>query len=104
MSQYTDNSINLSNNTNSFNVQNVQNLQNNYVVADDRSPLLAWLSPLEPRLRHRDLQDRRADHVGEWLIQTEAFRRWHDWSVEGEVDNAVLFYYGDPGVGKTFIR
>jgi len=107
MSQYTDNSTNLANNTNSFNVQNVQNLQNvqnNYVVADDRSQLLAWLSPLEPRLRHRDLQERRVNDVGEWLMQTKEFKSWHDWSVEDGGDNAVLFCYGDPGAGKTFIR
>ena len=87
------------NNTNSFN-----NVWNNYAVADDRSLLLAWLSPLEPKLRHRDIQERRADNVGEWLLQTEAFRSWHDWSGEGEEQNAILFCYGDPGVGKTFIR
>ena len=105
MSQYTiDNSTNLSNNANSFNVQNVQNVQNNYVVADDRSPLLAWLSPLEPRLRHRDIQERRVDNVGEWLFQTEEFKIWHSGSEEGEGDKAVLFCYGGPGVGKTFVR
>ena len=32
---------------------------------------------------------------------TEEFRRW---SEEGEGDAAVLFCYGDPGVGKTFTR
>ena len=102
MSQYTiDNSTNLSNNTNSFNVQNVQN---SYVVADDRSPLLTWLSPLEPRLRHRDIQERRVDNVGEWLLQTDEFRSWHAGSGEGEGDKAVLFCYGGPGAGKTFIR
>jgi len=97
MSQYKiDNS--LSHNTNSFNVQN------NYVVSDDRSQLLTWLSPLEPRLRHRDLQGRRIDNVGEWLLQTEEFRTWYERSEEGEGDKAVLFCYGGPGVGKTFIR
>ena len=102
MSQCTiDNSTNLSNNTNSFNIQNVQN---NYVVADDRSPLLVWLSPLEPKLRHRDIQERRVDNVGEWPLQTDEFRSWHDWSGEDEGDKAVLFCYGGPGVGKTFIR
>ena len=99
MSQYHINDTNCFNNTDCFN-----NVWNNYTVADDRSQLLAWLSPLEPRLRHRDLQERRIDNVGEWLIQTEEFRRWHDWSVEGEGDNVVLFCYGDPGAGKTFIR
>ena len=85
-------------NTNSFN--NVWN----YTVADDRSQLLTWLSPLEPRLRHRDIQERRVDNIGEWLMQTEGFRRWHDEGGEGGSDEAVLFGYGDPGAGKTFIR
>ena len=99
MSQYTIDNTTFSNNTNSFN-----NVQNNYVVADDRSQLLAWLSPLEPRLRHRDIQERRVDNVGEWLLQTEEFRNWHDLSGESEDNKVVLFCYGGPGVGKTFIR
>ena len=99
MSQYTIDNTTFSNNTNSFN-----NVLNNYVVADDRSPLPAWLSPLEPRLRYRDIQERRVDNVGEWLLQTEEFRNWHDWSGKGEGDKAVLFCYGGPGAGKTFIR
>ena len=87
------------NNTNSNN-----NVWNYYTVADDRAPLLTWLSPLEPKLRHRDIQERRADNVGEWLFQIKEFRSWHDWSGEDEGDNAVLFCYGAPGAGKTFIR
>jgi len=71
---------------------------------DGRSQLLSWLSPLEPKRRHRDIQECRVDNVGEWLMQTEEFRSWHDLSGKGEGDNAVLFCYGNPGVGKTFIR
>ena len=97
MSQYNINNS-LSHNTNSFNVQN------NYVASDDRSQLLTWLSPLDPRLRHRDIQGRRIDNVGEWLLQTKEFRTWYERSEEGEDDKAVLFCYGGPGVGKTFIR
>jgi len=60
MSQHTaDNSTNFSNNTNSFN-----NVWNNYTVTDDQSQLLTWLSPLEPKARHRDIQERRVDNVG----------------------------------------
>ena len=101
MSQYPihDNN-NCFNSTNSFN--NVWN--NNYTVADNRSPLLTWLSPLEPKLRHRDIQERRADNVGEWFLQTKEFRTWHDGSGESKGDKSVLFCYGGPGVGKTFIR
>jgi len=101
MSQYTINdSNNCLNNTNSFNVWN------NCTFADDRSQLLAWLSPLEPSLRHRDVRERRVNNVGEWVMQTEEFRRWCGRSEGGDAggDTAVLFCYGDPGVGKTFIR
>jgi len=89
---------------NSFNMNSFNNVWNSYTVADDRSQLLTWLSPLEPRLRHQDIQERRLDNIGEWLMQTEEFRSWHDWSGEGEGDKRVLFGYGDPGAGKTFIR
>ena len=39
-------------------------------------------------------------------MRTEEFRSWHDRNGEGEGegDKAVLFCYGGPGVGKTFIR
>jgi len=91
-----------SNNVNSLNT--VVNLGNNCTIADDRSQISTWLSPLDPRLRHQDIRDRRAKGVGEWLLQTEEFRSWYDGSERGESDNAVLLCYGDPGVGKTFIR
>jgi len=99
MSQYTiHNSTNFSDNNNSFIVQN------NYSVADDRSQLLAWLSPIEPKLRHQDIRERRVGNVGEWLMQTEKFRSWRDGRGGGEGDKAVLFFYGAPGVSKTFTR
>ena len=91
------NNINCFNNTNTFNVQN-------NCAADDRSQLLTWLSPLEPRLRHQDIQERRVNNVGEWLLQTEEFKAWYKGSGEGEDDKAALFGYGGPGVGKTFMR
>jgi len=99
MSQYTiDHSNNCLNTTNSYNVSN------NYTLADDRSQLLGWLSPLDPGLRHSDIQERRVNDVGEWLMKTEEFNRWRGVEGEGEGDRAVLFCYGNPGVGKTFIR
>jgi len=77
---------------------------NIFNIADDRSNILAWLSPLEPRLRHQDIQSSRVEHVGEWLLQTEEFRSWYTSSEGGEFSNEVLFCYGNPGVGKTYIR
>ena len=86
-----------SNNINSLNTFNT------FTIADDRSNILAWLSPLEPRLRHQGIQDHRVEDVGEWLLQAEEFGSWYAGSGGRESDNAVLFCYGDPGVGKTHI-
>ena len=90
--------------TNSFNTNSYNNVWNNYNISDERSQILAWLSPLDPRLRHQDVRDRRVEDVGEWLLKTEGFRSWRTGSGGRECDDAVLFCYGDPGVGKTFIR
>jgi len=84
--------------------RNSSNALNSYNFTDDRSQLLARLSPLEPKLRHRGVQERRDDKVGEWLVRAEEFRGWGGLGVEDEDDNTVLFCYGDPGVCITFIR
>jgi len=105
MSQYTINdSSNCLNTTNSYNTTTTSNVWNNCTVADDLSPLLTWLSPLDPGLRHSDIQERRVKDVGGWLMETKEFRTWSGLSGGGEGDEAILFCYGNPGVGKTFIR
>jgi len=94
-----------SNNTDSLNTNTSYtaiSVSNNFTVADDRSNILAWLSPLDPKLRHQDIQDRRVENIGEWLLQTEEFRSWNACSERGESDKGVLFCYGDPGVRKTY--
>ena len=83
-------------NINSFNVSN------NFTVADERSNILAWLSPLDPKSRHQDIQERRVENIGEWLLQTEEFRTWCAGCGGHESDKGVLFCYGNPGVGKTY--
>jgi len=93
--------MSFNNNTDSL---NTINMWNNCTVADERSQILTWLSSLEPRVRHRDIQDRRVENIGEWLLQTEEFRSWYAGSEGCGSDNAVLLCYGDPGVGKTYIR
>ena len=99
------NNTNSLNNTNSFNVSDSYNrVLNNCTVVDDRPQILAWLSLLEPRLRHKDILDGRIDNVGKWVLETEEFKSWYAGSGGTGSDNAVLFCYGDPGVGKTFIR
>ena len=99
MSQYT-----LNDSTNCFNTTNSINVSNYYTVPNDRPQLLTWLSLLEPSLRHCDIRERRINGIGEWLTQTEEFKRWCGFGMEGEGDKTVLLCYGGPGVGKTFIR
>ena len=99
MSQYTiNNRSDYLNTTGSYNT-----VSNYYSVGDDMSPLLTWLSPLDPGLRHSDIKERRVGNVGEWLTRTEKFRRWCGLGEEVD-DMAVMFCYGNPGVGKTPIR
>ena len=71
-------------------------------IADEKRAILEWLSPLEPRERHQAIGMDRVPGVGEWLLHTSEFIQWnqgHDRSAK-----PVLFCYGDPGVGKTFLR
>jgi len=91
-------------NTKSFNNNSFNTVSYSCTVADDRSQLLTWLSPLEPRLRHKTIQESRVKGVGEWVLETEEFGSWYAGSGGSESNKAVLFCYGDPGVGKTFIR
>ena len=93
-------SLLFSNNIGSLNTTNIINL----AAADDRPNILAWLSPLDPRLRHQDIRDRRVENVGEWFLKTEEFKSWYARSEGSLSDMGVLFCYGNPGVGKTYIR
>ena len=110
---YTTNSNNnhtqYSHNTNAFNNIDLFNNSNivrnvNIGATDERSEILAWLSPLEPRIRHQDVRTRRADNVGEWLLQTGEFRRWCGGAQSEGSDHPILFCCGGPGVGKTYSR
>ena len=71
-------------------------------VADEKRQILEWLSPLAPRERHRAVSEGRLDGVGEWLLGTNEFAEWR--TGEGQVAHPVLFCYGNPGVGKTYLR
>ena len=89
---------NCNNVTNSHN--NIINVNN--VIADENPEMMQWLSPLDPRRRHRDVRIDRLDGVGNWILETDEFRGWR--SSEGGADKAVLVCCGNPGVGKTYLR
>jgi len=93
------------NNAHSFNTTNSFNkVWNNCTIADEDSGIWAWLSPLEPQTRHDDIRARRIEKVGDWLLQTEEYRNWLGGTSNGGPNCSALFCYGDPGVGKTYIR
>ena len=94
-----DNISNSFNNTNSNN-----NVWNNCTMGDEKSEILAWLSPLEPQKRHHDIQTRRVNEVGDWLMETEEYRNWFGGIGGGNSGGSALFCHGGPGVGKTYIR
>lgn len=98
------NTSSLNNNNNCFNTNTNYGNVANITVTDDRPEILTWLSPLEPRLRHYNIQTRRVDNVGDWLLQTEQFRNWHRGGGRGESQKATIFCSGNPGVGKTYVR
>jgi len=50
-------------------------------------------------VRHQDICDQRVDGIGDWLLETKEFTNWYN-----ESGHAALFCYGDPGVGKRYIR
>jgi len=75
----------------------------NDTTVDDRSEILAWLSPLEPRVRHQDIVARRIGGIGAWLLETEEFKRWYNGSREDGSYCQTLFCDGNPGVGKSYI-
>ena len=87
---------------NSFNTNSFNNVWNNCIVADEKSEILAWLSPLNPRVRHQDIRTRRVDEVGDWPLQTHEYRNRFGGVRGGESGGSALFCYGGPG--KTFIR
>ena len=74
----------------------------NISVPDEKRQVLEWLSPLASRERHQAVRDSRADGVGDWLLHTRGFSTWR--ALEDGSAQPVLLCYGDPGVGKTYMR
>ena len=71
-------------------------------MSGEKRQILEWLSPLAPRERHQAVSEDRMDGVGYWLLRTSEFEKWH--TGEDQAAHPVLFCYGDPGVGKTYLR
>ena len=84
---------------------NVTNSYHNITVNEtdeEDNQIKQLLSPLKPWYRHKSVQANRVNGVGSWLLERNEFREWSGSQVV--LKQAVLFCYGDPGVGKTHIR
>jgi len=98
MSSTTPQILNDNRITNSGNVVNSYNT----VVADKRSQILDWLSPLEPNKRRQDIRTHRLDDgVGDSFLAAKEFLEWRN--AEDGSTNSVLFCSGGPGGGKTYL-
>jgi len=93
--------------------QNVGNVTDSYknvwnnceiTMSDEKRRILEWLSPMAPRERHQAVSEGRMDGVGSWLLRTSEFEKWHMGKDICPSVNPMLFVYGDPGVGKTYLR
>jgi hypothetical protein len=61
--------------------------------------LLNALQSLPFQEKHRDLQMRRVEGLGQWLLNTPKFGEWR----EGFLRQNILWCHGGPGVGKSFL-
>ena len=85
------------------NINSFNNIVNFITEIDsEERQILQWLSPLEPQLRHQGVRTERLDGVGNWVLETNEFRKWRD--TQDGCAEPVLFCYGNPGVGKTYLR
>ena len=95
---YGNNNRDCGNTTNSYNEFN----QCNISIPDEKRQILEWISPFASRERHQAVRDSRVERVGDWLLRKEIFSAWRKsehWMVD-----PILFCYGHPGAGKTYIR
>jgi len=99
MPQKSSQNLSITDNINSFNYGNVINFNTGTSDKDDQIP--EWLSPLKPQQRHQDVRADRLDGVGNWLLETNEFRKWSN-EEDGSLER-VLFCSGGPGVGKTYL-
>ena len=100
---YQNQTININQNVGNV-TDSHNNVWNNYEisVSGEKRQILEWLSPMAPRERHQAVSEDRVDGVGHWFLHTNKFSKWT--TSEDQAANPVLFCYGDPGVGKTYLR
>ena len=92
--RYGDNNRHCWNSYNNFDRCNIS-------ISDGKRQVLEWISPLASRERHQAVRDSWVDGVGDWLLRNQTFSTWC--TLEDRTAMPVLFCYGHPGAGKTYI-
>ena len=77
----------------SLNCCNMTNDHNIAGVVNKNPEIKQWISPIDPRRRYQDVSTDRSGGVGNWLLEGVT-----------KVGNSVLFCYGNPGVGKAYLK
>lgn len=76
-------------------IGNVSNSYNNTInvgVNEESLQIQAWLSPLEPHIRHQDVSHPRLDGIGDWVLQKNESETWREGG--GGSRNPTLLCYG----------
>ncbi|KAL9095584.1 MAG: hypothetical protein Q9165_002016 [Trypethelium subeluteriae] len=81
-------------------IENLASSVHNQSIDGKWRGFLDWLSDHRHESRHQELQARRVEGTGEWLLKERQFELWRD---EENLDNQVLWCHGIPGAGKTFL-
>ncbi|KAK3934684.1 hypothetical protein QBC46DRAFT_454028 [Diplogelasinospora grovesii] len=67
------------------------------IDSKDRLEVLEWISPVLYGKHHGTVKSARTAETCEWLIDHQALRKWQNSS------SAILWLWGNPGTGKTFL-
>lgn len=66
-------------------------------LLEEHQAIMNWLTPIDYAPQQNDLISRRQEGTGQWLLDSEEFKKWLDESGQ------TMFCAGMPGAGKTIM-
>ena len=87
------------------NIKSIQNSTNLETLrlrdrenCDRRQLMLSKLTSIDFEATHKDISSRRVEDTGQWLLESPAYKSWHE-----SKSSCVLWCPGVPGAGKTML-
>ncbi|KAI5838988.1 ankyrin repeat-containing domain protein [Morchella snyderi] len=80
-------------------ISNTQNCQEEREKDQTRRDALNWLFPAPCDKRHMEVSSQRKKDTGQWIFKTQEVQDW----IKGNSSCRLLWGYGIPGAGKTFL-